>query len=384
MTRRFRRSFHLVSYWANGRAVIYNYATGVQAEGTPLIWQILDFCVEWRTPSDLRQVAAGLDERTARKLVEALLDAGFVEASDRPRDPREERMEQWSAWNPAAGLFHSVSRQVWYGDRGLFHGRLTRKAAVHPMPGAVKSPVGPRVTLPTGDLRSPLARILRARRTWRQFSGAGIPVRSLAHVLRLTSGITHWLTIPGLGDVSLTTAPSGGSRHPIETYVITWRVRGLAPGVYRYAPDRHELEALGKGTTPAGARRLLPQQPWFGDAACLVVFAAVFARTQWRYEYARAYRTVMLEAGHRCQTLLLTATSLGLAPFCTLAIDEPRIERLIRADGIGESVLYAAGLGARPSRTSRAVLPRGTPALHVRPNDIRLARARTPNRREQP
>jgi SagB-type dehydrogenase family enzyme len=200
-------------------------------------------------------------------------------------------------------------------------------------------------------------------------------VRQLAHVLQFTSGITHWAEIPGLGDVPLTTSPSGGGRHPIETYVIAWNVRGLAAGVYRYAPDRHELERLKKATPRADVRRLVPRQPWFGQAGCLVVFAAVFARTQWRYEYARAYRTVLIEAGHRCQTLLLLATAQRLAPFCTLALDERRIERLIGADGINEAVIYAAGIGTLPPAAPRAVMPRGVPPLKVRRHVVVRARA---------
>jgi SagB-type dehydrogenase family enzyme len=82
----------------------------------------------------------------------------------------------------------------------------------------------------------------------------------------------------------------------------------------------------------------------------------VFARTQWKYDYARAYRAVLMEAGHLCQTFCLTATWLGLAPFCTIAFADSKIEKLLQLDGISESVLYVAGAGARPERSRHANL----------------------------
>jgi nitroreductase len=57
---------------------------------------------------------------------------------------------------------------------------------------------------------------------------------------------------------------------------------------------------------------------------------------------------VLLDAGHLGQTFALAATSLGLAPFCTAAIDDPRIEQHLGVDGIDEAVLFAVGVGARP------------------------------------
>jgi SagB-type dehydrogenase family enzyme len=81
----------------------------------------------------------------------------------------------------------------------------------------------------------------------------------------------------------------------------------------------------------------------------VVVMTAVFARTQWKYPASRAYRAVLLDAGHLGQTFCLVATWLGLAPFCTMALADSRIERDLGIDGVTESVLYAAGVGVRPA-----------------------------------
>jgi len=76
---------------------------------------------------------------------------------------------------------------------------------------------------------------------------------------------------------------------------------------------------------------------------------AVFKRTMWKYGKARAYRVVLLDAGHLCQTFCLTATWLGLAPFCTAAFNDSAIERVLKIDGVEESMLYVAGVGAKPA-----------------------------------
>jgi nitroreductase len=57
---------------------------------------------------------------------------------------------------------------------------------------------------------------------------------------------------------------------------------------------------------------------------------------------------VLLDAGHICQTFCLVATSLRLAPFCTMALADSRIERDLGIDGVSEVVVYAAGVGMRP------------------------------------
>jgi hypothetical protein len=52
---------------------------------------------------------------------------------------------------------------------------------------------------------------------------------------------------------------------------------------------------------------------------------AVFERNQWKYPDSAAYRTVILDAGPMCQTFCLTATWLGLAPFCTMALADSKV-----------------------------------------------------------
>ena len=104
--------------------------------------------------------------------------------------------------------------------------------------------------------------------------------------------------------------------------------------------SRREPEGVG----------VLPTQTWDDDAAVVVFMTAVFARVQWRYGLARAYRGILAEAGHLAQTFCVIATRLGLAPFCSMALADAMIEQDLGIDGVSESVVYAAGVGM-PSRS---------------------------------
>jgi len=226
------------------------------------------------------------------------------------------------------------------------------------MPLPVKRyPGKPLIPLPNPKVAGELPAVLLARRTWRRFSPQRVELSDLATLLGLTWGVQRWFQLPTLGRVALKTAPSGGCLHPIEVYVLARRVRGLRPGLYHYASDRHGLELLKRGATSGQISKYLAGQSWYSPAAALMLMTGVFGRTQWKYRTPRAYRTVLTETGQLCQTFCLVATWLGLAPFCSLALADSKIEKDLGLDGIQEAVLYATGIGSRPEGTEWAPDP---------------------------
>jgi SagB-type dehydrogenase family enzyme len=122
-------------------------------------------------------------------------------------------------------------------------------------------------------------------------------------------------------------------------------VDDVDPGLYHYDARDHALELISSGATPLAARDYCAGQPYVADAAALFIMTGVFARTMWKYQHPRAYRVVLLDAGHLGQTFCLTATRMGLAPFCTAALKDTLIEGDLGIDGISESVLYITGIG---------------------------------------
>lgn len=354
----FRRSSHLVCYWREGDLVVHNYATGRRVWAHPLTCQILDFFDEWRSAEELFAAKPSLPRAALEKFLRLLTRYSLLQRADRPVPLQERLMEAWKEWNPVAGFFHTSTKDVPFSDVETSTRFLRARAKSSPIPSPVKRyPNADTVSLPPPRVDGEFARVVLARRTWRKFSRRPLDRSSLSTLLRLTAGVQRWVTTRSEGRIPLKTAPSGGARHPIELYVLTLRVDGLARGLYHYAADDHVLELIKGGATARQVDQYLPTQWWYRPASVLVFFTAAFPRCLWRYPYARAYRAVLIEAGHVCQTFCFVATWLGLAPFCSMALADSRIEADLQIDGVTESVLYAAGVGTRPPGVDWAPWP---------------------------
>ncbi|HSS06955.1 MAG TPA: putative peptide maturation dehydrogenase, partial [Rhodanobacteraceae bacterium] len=145
--------------------------------------------------------------------------------------------------------------------------------------------------------------------------------------------------------------PSGGGLHPLEAYVLARRVDGVATGLYHYHAGTHALEpiaALSEAEASEHAHRFVAGQQYLADAPVLIALVARFARSFWKYRrHPKAYRAIVLEAGHVAQNLYLAATELGLGAFVTAAINEVAIERAFGLDALDESPLAVCGFGTR-------------------------------------
>jgi SagB-type dehydrogenase family enzyme len=360
---RFRRSPHLITFWRGRDRVVHNIATGAKVVAGPIVCSLLDGLDTWQS---IATVTAGRSRQEAIPLaamVRELARQSFLERSDRARTTPSRALDDWADWNPAASFFHLSTKDVPYEtDVAAAEKRQRRHARRHPMPPSVKSyPRLPHIALPAPERHGELPRLLLERRTWRHFSSAPIDLSTLATLLELTWGVQRWALVRRQGRVAFKTSPSGGARHPIEAYVLAVRVKGLPRGLYHYAADRHGLDRLTRRATRRQIVEYCADQAWYGSAAAIVIMTAVFSREQWRYRSPRAYRAVLLDAGHLCQTFCLLATWLNLAPFCTMALADSRIERDLKIDGVSESVVYVAGVGSRPKagwsqRLQRAAL----------------------------
>lgn len=353
--RRYRRSAAVLAFWRGGQLVLENYATRISVAADPAAAELLGHCGDWRGMDELVACFRRYDAASVRALVADLAAHTMLAASDAPVDPRERAMAAWSTWNPAAGFFHTSTKDIRFPHAPAESDRRSRtKARTAPPPAATKRyPRRPSVALPAPRDHGELPSVLRRRQTWREFGRTPLSREELATLLGLTWGVQRRATIPGQGPVVFKTSPSGGSRHPIEAYVMALRVQGVARGLYHYDAGGHRLARLSSTATPRQAEQFLGGQAWFRDAAAIVFMTAIFSREQWRYASPRAYRAVLLDAGHLCQTFCLLATWLDLAPFCTMALADSAIERALGIDGISESVLYAAGVGAKkPDATS--------------------------------
>ena len=344
---RYRRSSCLISFWQDERLVIENYASGSRVAASPAVIALLAALDTWRSVESLNTAATSADHRRLSRTLDRLHRLSFLHRSDRAVPREEQALAAWGMWRPEAAFFHLSTKDVPYVSPVRSEARLRSKATFERLPSPLKRLGAPRIALPLLNPSDDLTRTLLDRRTWRRFGRGRIDIGQLARLLALTWGVQQWVQIPGQGKLALKTSPSGGARHSIEAYVLATDVDGLPAGLYHYDPDGHALEKLRRAR---GARisAYVPHQKWYDKASVLVLMTAIFARAQWRYSYARAYRSILIESGHLGQTFCLLATSLGLAPFCTGALADSIIERDLGIDGVSESVIYACGAGTRP------------------------------------
>jgi SagB-type dehydrogenase family enzyme len=351
-----RRARCLFVYWQDDRLFFYNFARRLTVSGRPLTCEVLDFFGSWRTSEEAIIHFAGYTPRSVRAALAELVQNGLLLPKDSPEVRQDTRIaKEWSAWLPE-GSFHFATKDAVYVDRTRWSlQRLKSLLPKTPQPRIFKTVKGakktalPRRVFPDSEF----VRVLMARKTHRRFSEQDVTLEAVSQLLSLVWGVTGYLHSPVFGKLLHKTSPSAGARHPGEVYLMALRVKGLSPGLYHYHPAHHHLERLSTRVTRNKAWLYCARAEHAKKAAALFLMTAVFRRTMWKYQLARAYRVVLLDAGHLCQTFCLVATWLGLAPFCTAALKDTLIEEDLGIDGARESVLYIAGVGL-PATSVRA------------------------------
>jgi SagB-type dehydrogenase family enzyme len=344
---RLRRASTILAYWDEGRLVVENYRTRVGVRTNPLTIQLLDLLGRWRRPRELASRLCPYTPESVRAAIRQLLEQTLLVREGTPEARQDAAFEKtWSDWLPY-GCFHFSTKDVPFVRLGQATRLLRRYLAESPPPPASKRyPSAPRFRLPSpGPAQGEFLRVLLARKTHREFSRHALPLPAVSQLLYYTWGVTGSVHSPVFGRLPHKTSPSGGARHPIEVYLVALRVRNLSAGLYHYDPQHHRLEHLRRGSMRKKVAAYCAGQTFVQHAAALFLMTAVFPRSMWKYRGARAYRVVLLDAGHLCQTFCLVATWLGLAPFCTAALKDSLIETELGLDGVSESVLYVAGVG---------------------------------------
>jgi len=348
-----RRAKSLFGYWRDGRLFFHNFARQLTVSGRPITCEVLDFFSEWRTSQEALTHFADYTRRSVLSALSQLVKQGLLLVKDSPEMAQDSRIaREWSAWLPE-GSFHFATKDAAFARHDtLSFNQLKAILPKTPPPKNFKTVTGKKKRLPARTFPdSEFIRVLMARKTHRQFSKEKLTLESVSQLLSLVWGATGYLRSSIFGKLLHKTSPSGGARHPGEVYVMALRVKGLRAGLYHYHPGHHHLKKISTNATRDKAWLYCARQDYVRNAAALFLMTAVFRRSMWKYRHARAYRVVLLDAGHLCQTFCLVATWLGLAPFCTAALKDTLIEKDLGIDGIRESVLYVAGLGL-PSTTS--------------------------------
>ncbi|MFO7937870.1 MAG: SagB/ThcOx family dehydrogenase [Kiritimatiellia bacterium] len=187
---------------------------------------------------------------------------------------------------------------------------------------------------------------IKNRRSRRVFSTESFSLEELSYLLWSTQGVSG---VERDEDGNITaqyrTVPSGGGRHPFETYLVINRVQSVKPGLYRYLPMEHKLMVIME--SPDFAGRIMAScygQECVGTAAVVFVWTTIPYRTEWKYG-GIASKMIAVEAGHVCQNLYLAAESVKGAVCAVMGYDQKRMDNLLHIDGKDEFVIYLAVTG---------------------------------------
>ena len=188
----------------------------------------------------------------------------------------------------------------------------------------------------------PIHQAISRRRSRRSYQDKSLENSELSSLLYYTQGIKRSLP----GEKSLRTVPSAGARHALETYLYLHRAADLPRGLYHYRAEEHQLALLQEDDLMAEVYRGVLRQKFVRQAAAVFFWAADIYRMAWRYS-ERAYRYIMLDAGHVCQNLYLVGEIIQAGVCAIAAFDDDYLNNLLELDGREQFVIYAAALGSR-------------------------------------
>lgn len=176
----------------------------------------------------------------------------------------------------------------------------------------------------------------------RSYSEEPISLEELSWLLWCTQGVKQVTGRPS----TLRTVPSGGARHPFETYLLVNRVEGLSPGLYRFLAVEHRLVELSLDEDLADeTAEACWGQPFIKNNAATFIWTFVPYRSIWRYG-GRGGRSI-IEAGHICQNLYLSAEAIRCGVCAIGAFSDERMNSILGIDTEEQFVVYMATVGKK-------------------------------------
>ena len=195
----------------------------------------------------------------------------------------------------------------------------------HPPMPVKRYPELPRVSLDRSEKLPEIDyfELVNRRRTIDTSRSEPLDIQKISTAFRLTHDVTAR---------SMHTNPpfyyrnvaSAGALYPFELYLAVHHMDGLDPGVYHYHLFDFALTALRPGP--------VPEIPPVGRGASVTVYiTGIFFRSAWKYR-SRAYRYVLLDAGHLLENLRLALRALDLSFSIHLDFDDERAATLLGLD----------------------------------------------------
>ncbi len=209
---------------------------------------------------------------------------------------------------------------------------------IHPDAEIIKLPPPEKVELKENNIFN----IIKDRISHRKFKDESISLDELSYLIWATQGVKELIRD---NKFSKRTVPSGGSRHPFETYLAVFDVEGLKEGIYRYILLGHKLvfEKSVNGLKEKCIEATLGQR-FAAECAVTFFWSVIPYRTEWRYT-VESKKIILQDSGHLCQNLYLACGSIGCGTCAIGAYDQTMCDELIGLDGNDEFIIYISPVG---------------------------------------
>jgi SagB-type dehydrogenase family enzyme len=207
--------------------------------------------------------------------------------------------------------------------------------------GDVREPIEPmnekiKLPEPKYDSNTSVEQALLERRSVRAYKKVPLTLDEVSQLLWAGQGITDYGS-------KFRTAPSAGALYPLDVYIAIGTVEGVAKGVYKYRPRKHELMKVSNGDVRNELASAALGQSCVRESAIVMVFSAVYERTTQKYGN-RGIKYVHMEAGHAAQNVYLQAVSLNLGMVVVGAFRDEEIRKILNMSD-NERPLYIVPVG---------------------------------------
>ena len=169
-------------------------------------------------------------------------------------------------------------------------------------------------------------------------SGVVPDSKTLSSILFLAYGVTRSARFRGI-DFFSRTVPSAGGLYPCHLYLVVQGMVGLETGVY-YCDMIHQVAGLIHKTEKS-----------MDSGPCVsFIITAEFYISAWKYRQ-RAFRYMLLDAGHLLENLSLAIKSFGIEGHILTDIDDNAVTRMLCLDTDVEvplAMVTVGGVGGLP------------------------------------
>lgn len=303
------------AYHKKGGLSLVNLNDTVDIQGQQKnISQLLSFCNGLRTLKSIKQYLPNMHEKDFLAALELLRKNGVIVDS----------REYYSIFHAYAAFPLSVA----YNKSALEIERTRKKHTKYPQSSEI-----PLVE----DTKGALTKLLRARKSTRLFGDTTLTMLEFSSLLQSMYSLTDTRPVP-----------SAGAFYAMSIFVLILRpIDSIAPGCYLYDARKHALQPVKNITISHRVLSIIfNSEVLLKNATAVFCVSADFSKPSVKYAN-RAYRHVLLEAGHIAQNAYLSAAENHIGIVECGGFNDQELARLLKLTYPQKSVVTTLVVGSK-------------------------------------